>query len=216
MNHLDKIDELYSDVPYMNRRRADLVRDLFIQNNIRDVIEIGFAHGKSSAYIAAILEEQGEGHLSTFDLVKARDRKPNIEGILRKLDLSHRVTPFFAKRSYTWDLQRLITANPRPQFDFCFFDGGHTWDNTGFGVLLIDMLLRPGGLILLEDMDWTIAASKHFQNNPQQMKRYDMDERATPAVRHVWNNILPHLGYVQIREYPQFDLGLAQKPVTSR
>lgn len=213
MTHLDKVDELFGDIPYMTRPRADLIKDLVTQHQLRDMIEIGFFHGKSSAYIAAILEDQGEGHLTTFDLIKARDKSPNIEELLRKLDLSHRVTPFFAKRSYTWELQRLINSDNRPQFDFCFFDGGHTWDNTGFGVLLIDMLLRPGGFILLDDMDWTINGSKHYQNNPRQMKPYDADEREAPAVRRVWESILPHLGYEHIAEYPEFSLGLARKLV---
>lgn len=211
MTYLDKVDAHFEGIPYMKRPRADLVKDLITQNNVRDVIEIGFYHGKSSAYIAAILEDQDAGHLTTFDLVKAREKSPNIEEILSTLGLSHRVTPLFAKRSYTWELQRLIMANPRPQFDFCFFDGGHTWDNTGFGVLLIDMLLRPGGLILLDDMDWTLEGSSHYQNNPRLLKPYDQDERDTPAVRRVWDSILPHLNYEYVQEYPEFDLGLARK-----
>ncbi|MEE2946055.1 MAG: class I SAM-dependent methyltransferase [Pseudomonadota bacterium] len=211
MSHLDKVDELFGDIPYMTRPRANLVKDLITQHQLRDIIEIGFFHGKSSAYIAAILEDQGAGHLTTFDLVRAREKTPNIEDLLKGLDLSHRVTPFFAKRSYTWELQRLINSENRPQFDFCFFDGGHTWDNTGFGVLLIDMLLRPGGFILLDDMDWTIDGSKYYQQNPKKMKPYDADERAVPAVRRVWDSILPHLGYEHVAEYPQFELGLARK-----
>lgn len=213
MSHLDIVDEHYADTPYMTRSRANLVKAIIEDNNAKDIIEVGFFHGKSSCYIAAILEDQDAGHLSTFDLSKARDKEPNIEEMLAKTGLSHRVTPFFAKRSYTWELQRLITASPRPQFDFCFFDGGHTWDNTGFGVLLIDMLLRPGGLILLDDMDWTIGGSQYYQNNPGRMKPYDMDEREAPAVRRVWETILPHLGYEQVCEYREFQLGLARKKI---
>jgi len=211
MSTFDKIDTLYGDLPYMSRPKADFLRDLFLQNNLRDVMEIGFFHGKSSAYIAAILEEQNAGHLTTFDLASARRKEPNIEELLTHLDLSHRVTPFFAKRSYTWELQRLITTTPRPQFDFCFFDGGHTWDTTGFGVVLVDMLLRPGGLILLDDMDWTMEGSKYYQNNPAQMRPYDRDERQTPAVRRIWDTLLPHLGYEYVKEFPDYEMGLVRK-----
>jgi len=211
MSTFDKIDTLYGDLPYMSRPKADFLRDLFLQNNLRDVMEIGFFHGKSSAYIAAILEEQNAGHLTTFDLASARRKEPNIEELLTHLDLSHRVTPFFAKRSYTWELQRLIATTPRPQFDFCFFDGGHTWDTTGFGVVLVDMLLRPGGLILLDDMDWTMEGSQYYQNNPDQMRPYDRDERQTPAVRRIWDTLLPHLGYEHVKEFPDYEMGLVRK-----
>ncbi len=213
MSHLDRIDELFSDLPYMNRARADVVQSIIQDNNFGDVIEVGFYHGKSSAYIAAILEDQDRGHLSTFDLLTARKKDPNIDDVLSRAGLSHRVTPFFAKRSYTWELQRLINANPRPQFDFCFFDGGHTWDSTGFGVTLIDMLLRPGGMILLDDMDWTIGGSRYYVENPQLMKPYDADERAASSVRLVWDSILPHLGYEQVREYPEYQFGLLRKNI---
>ncbi len=122
------------------------------------------------------------------------------------------MTVYYCKRSYTWELQRLISAKDRPQFDFCYFDGGHTWDLTGFGVLLVDMLLRPGGVILLDDMDWSIARSPHYKRNEHLTKRYDQDEVDSKPVRLVWDTILKHLGYEHIREYPEQKWGLARKP----
>ncbi len=211
MSKADLIDAKFGDVPYMDRQRAEILRDIITENNVHDVIEIGFYQGKSSAYIGSILEDQNAGHLSTIDLATARKHSPNIEDILDQSGLSHRVTPFFAKRSYTWELQRLINANPRPQFDLCYFDGGHTWDSTGFGVLLIDMLLRPGGLLLLDDMDWAIGTSRYYENNPKLANRYDPDEAASQSVRLVWDSILPHLGYEHVREYPEYQYGLARK-----
>ncbi|MDC0739511.1 class I SAM-dependent methyltransferase [Cognatishimia sp. SS12] len=211
MTTIETVDTLLADLPYMNRARAELLRDIFAENDVKDVLEIGFYHGKSSAFIAAILEEQDAGHLTTVDLATARNNTPNIEEVLNKTDLSHRVTPLFAHRSYTWDLQRLISARPRPQFDFCYFDGGHTWDSTGFGVLLVDMLLRPGGLLLLDDMDWSISTSAYYERTPHLTKKYDADEQAALPVRRVWDLILPHLGYERIREYPAYQYGLARK-----
>ena len=67
------------------------------------------------------------------------------------------MTPILPFRSFTWELQKLIAQVPRPRFDLCYFDGGHTWDNTGFGVLLVDILLRPGGILVLDDMNWSFG-----------------------------------------------------------
>jgi len=213
MSKFDLVDELFNDIPYMRRFEAEILRGIFAEERPQKVIEVGFFQGKSSAFIGAMLEDAGgDGHLVTLDMATARRREPNIEALLQKAGLGHRVTPLYCKRSYTWELQRLISMPDRPQFDFCYFDGGHTWDLTGFGVLLIDMLLRPGGLILLDDMDWTMRRSKHYQSRPEQLAKFDDDEVDAMPVRLVWDTILRHLGYEQVREYPDAHWGLARKP----
>ena len=212
MAKFELVQSLFGDVPYMRNEQASILRDLIISEGARDILEVGFYRGKSSAYIAAILEDIGAGSLATFDMESARRHSPNIETILEKTGLSHRVTPFFCKRSYTWELQRLINASDRPQFDFCYFDGGHTWDLTGFGVVLVDILLRPGGVILLDNMDWSMSRSPHYRKNPQMTKRYDQDEVDSKPVRMVWDTILTHFGYEHIREYKDQQWGLARKP----
>ena len=196
----------------MRVEQAEIIRDLILAEDAQDIIEIGFFKGKSSAYIAATLEDRGSGSLATFDMRSAANHEPNIETLLEKTNLSHRVTPYYCKRSYTWELQRLISAPERPQFDFCYFDGWHTWDTSGFGVILIDMLLRPGGLILLDDMNWSIARSPHYQKNPKLSQRYDEDEKTSQPVRLIWDTVLKHFGYEHVREYPSENWGLARKP----
>ncbi len=211
MSKFDLVEKLFEDVPYMRAAQAKVLRELIVAENARDILEIGFYQGKSSAYIAATLEDQGEGNLTTFDMVSARNHSPNIETVLEKTGLSDRVTIFYSKRSYTWELQRLINSDERPSFDFCYFDGGHTWDTSGFGLTLVDMLMRPGGLILLDDMDWSIANSPFFKKNPRMASRFDDDEQTAHPVRLIWDTILPHLGYEHVREYPDQDWGLARK-----
>lgn len=211
MSKFELVEKLFENVPYMRSSQAKILADLIASEGARDIIEIGFYQGKSSAYIAAILEDLGEGSLSTFDLASAQQHSPNIETLLEKTGLSHRVSIFYSKRSYTWELQRLINAPVRPSFDFCYFDGGHTWDTSGLGVTLIDMLLRPGGLILLDDMDWSISKSPHYRKNAHQSKKYDQDEKDARPVRLIWDTILPHLGYEHVREYPDQGWGLARK-----
>jgi len=213
MSKFDLVQELFDDIPYMRHREAGILRDLIDEKRPRRLLELGFYHGKSSAYIAAILEDLGiDGHLVTLDLTAAQGRQPNIEELLSRTGLTHRVTPLFCKRSYTWELQRMISAAERPRFDFCYLDGGHTWDVTGFGVLLIDMLLCPGGLLLLDDMDWMMRTSEYHQSQPGSLAGFDEDEIDAKPVRIVWDTILKHLGYEQVREYPKAHWGLARKP----
>lgn len=188
-------------VRYMREAQAARLRDHMRRQKVRDVLEVGFFQGKSSAYIAAVLEEMGAGHLTTIDREHARDKSPNIHDCLERTGLSHRVTPVFAERSYTWEMARMIEARPRPQFDLCYFDGGHTWDMTGFGLLLVDMLMRPGGWIVFDDVDWTIEGSiaQAPGRKASQFDRYSDDEKSAKPVRMVVERLAPHLGYKPVR-----------------
>ena len=214
MSNIENVKTLFGDLPYMRHRQAMLIRDLIIEHGARDILEIGFYHGKSSAYIAAILEDLGEGHLVTIDRQSVRNREPNIEQVLATLGLGHRVTPIYAQRSYTWEMAKMIQAKPPPQFDFCYFDGGHTWDGTGFGFILVDLLLRPGGWIVFDDIPWTIeAAMQNRTKTPRHWRKFGADEAATPAVKLVFDQLVPHLGYTNKRIINNGQWGIARKPL---
>lgn len=215
MDHFDKVTATYGDLPYMQHTQAKILRDLIVKNDARDILEIGFFHGKSSAYFAAILEDLNRGHLVTIDLAAARNREPNIDQMLDSLGLAERATPIYAHRSYTWELAKMIRTEPRPAFDFCYFDGGHTWDNTGFGFALVDMLLKPGGWIVFDDIRWTIDAA--MENRAGALPRFwqacSQDERETAAVQLVFESMVPHLGYTDQRYLHKGRWGIARKPL---
>lgn len=211
-SRFDAITGRYSKLPYMVESQARVLRELITTHDCRDILEVGFYHGKSSLYIAAMLEDLDRGHLVTIDRDSAATRTPNIRDLLEATGLGHRVTPTFAFRSFTWELQRLISQTPRPSFDLCYFDGGHTWDETGFGVLLVDLLLRPGGILVLDDLNWSVASSAYYQRTPKRAAAFSPDEAATPGVRRTWELILPHLGYEYLEERQDFAWGIARKP----
>lgn len=60
---------------------------------------------------------------------------------------------------------RILRDSPKMEFEFVFIDGGHTWDVTGFAFFLADRMLRPGGWILFDDLDWTIRASRSLTDS---------------------------------------------------
>lgn len=213
MSKFDHVESLYGDLQYMRHSQASLIRKFIVENDAEDILEIGFFHGKSSAYIGAILEDLGRGHLVTIDMESAKARKPNIEDLLSALSLEHRVTPLYAHRSFTWELAKMIREENGPRFDLCYFDGDHTWDGTGFGFFLVDVLLRPGGWIIFDDLKWTMKASmKDRENSPRQWLACDEEEQATPAIQMVFDYLVPHLGYTNLRIANNGWWGIAQKP----
>jgi predicted O-methyltransferase YrrM len=213
MSNFENVTATFGDLQYMIHQDAMFIRDFIIKNDVRDILEIGFFHGKSSAYFAAILEDMGRGHLVTIDRKTARQREPNIEHVLSTLGLTHRVTPVYSERSYTWEMGKMIRERSRPQFDLCYFDGEHTWDGTGFGFLLVDMLLRPGGWVIFDDLKWTVAAAVNdLTQAPRSWRACSEDERATPGVKMVFDLLVPHLGYTHRRTAKNGWWGIAQKP----
>lgn len=207
---IEKVRDYVGKLPYLKFAQAQKIARLINENAIRNCLELGFFHGVSTAYIAAALKANGGGHLTTVDKAGARDRSPNVDKILADLDLSDYVTVHYEPRSYTWRLMKLIEA--RGTFDFCYIDGAHSWDADGFAFFLVEKLLRPGGWLLFDDLDWT-----HEQHMlrvapkvPDWLARIPEEEMKTPQVRKVWELLVkPHPAFGNFREDGSW--GIAQK-----
>lgn len=204
----------YRNIPYMGFRQANYLRTLISENGYEDLLELGFFHGKSSLLLAAILEEQGKGHLTTLDLNSAKTREPNIDTLLLEEGLSHRVTAVYCFRSYTWELMQQIRMNPSARYDFCYLDGGHTLDNTGLGFFLVDRLLRVGGTIVFDDLDWSLNTSPAYLEGIAAgndiYANYCPVEKSTPAVRLVFEHLVQSANY-QCDINTELGWGIARK-----
>ena len=65
------------------------------------------------------------------------------------------------KDSYTYSLKVLLRQprSQRPTFDYVYIDGAHEWHHDGFAFLLLDKMLNVGGVVELDDYDWSISNS---------------------------------------------------------
>lgn len=211
---LESVSEKYRHIPYMGFKKANFIREKINENDYSDLLELGFFHGKSSLLLASILEERKKGHLTTIDLHSAKERKPNIETLLNAEGLTHRVTPLYCTRSYNWELIQQIQSDPTPRYDFCYLDGGHTLDHTGLGFFLVDKLLRVGGTIVFDDLDWTLSNNPVYREKLAEgvdiYAEYSESEKNTPAVKMVFENLVGSSGY-QCETVEEFGWGIAQK-----
>ena len=211
----DQIDKHLEGLPYISSSRARTLYDFVIENECRDILELGFAHGKSSCYLGAAVEELGSGSVLTMDLERSRERSPNIETLLKQTGLNGWVQPVYATRSFTWELLKIIEAGTvdgrcRPRFDFCFLDAGHTWDVTGFAFFLVEKLLRPRGWLLFDDLTWTMARSKNPKVQ-EQAARLSEEEATTAQVEKVFTLLVEtHSAFGNCSIYRD-DWGWAQK-----
>lgn len=213
----DQIDRHLEGVPIISSSRARSLYDFVVENECRDILELGFAHGKSTCYLAAAVQELGSGSVLTLDRESARRRSPNIETLLEQTGLSDWVQPVYANRSHTWELMKVIEAATvdgrcRPRFDFCFLDDAHTWDVTGFGFFLVEKLLRPGGWLLFDDLRWTMAGSPS-PSIRQQAARLSKEEATTAQVGKVFSLLVETHSEFGNFKIDKRDWGWAQKLV---
>lgn len=162
IHELPALQKLIGDVgggtsPVRGKELYDWVR----RTRPTDCLELGFAHGVSTLYIAGALESSGQGRLTSIDREVVRDFQPSAVEMIERAGLSHRAQLVHEATSYNWFLHGMLRRQTRdgvctPCYDFVFLDGAHTWEDDGLAFFLVDKLLRPGGWILFDDLDWRL------------------------------------------------------------
>jgi predicted O-methyltransferase YrrM len=207
MDAIETVNAAFGNVPYMLGCQAVVLRNMIVSTGLRSVLELGCAHGKGTCYLAAIMEERGgTGQVTTLDKTSCLSQEPNVHQMLAALNLAHRVSVILEPRSFTMALLKMFDHPSRPKFDLCFFDGGHSWDETGYAFLLIDKLLTPGAWVIFDDLNWTMADAPSVAN-----ATHPEVERRMRQVRKVWEILVPEANYINRRE-TALGWGIAQKP----
>jgi predicted O-methyltransferase YrrM len=135
---------------------ADVLRDLLLAENARTVVEIGLAYGSSALAIAEALTS------------------PGTEGA------AHVIIDAFQDQFHDTGWNTIIAAGltdvcslrrERSQFvlarlaaegfvaDAAFVDGSHIFHNVFVDLFFLRELVRPGGLIVLDDCRWPSVAT---------------------------------------------------------
>jgi predicted O-methyltransferase YrrM len=168
----------------------------------RDCLELGVGHGVGALYVGAALEANGLGTLTSVDRVNARSRQPEAGELIEQAGLGHRVNVVYEETSYTWFLHDVLRTQLagdgeiEARYDFVLIDGSHTWDVDALAYSLTDRLLRPGGWILFDDLDWKL--DERWAGIPAH-------QRSLAQVAEIWELlVLTHPDYDQFRSDGQW------------
>ena len=190
MTALAEVEAALADIPFMSADQGRVVYEHVRATQPREALELGTAHGAGAAYIAAALEPGAR--LTTVDFAGATYDPPP-EAVLARAGLTGRVEIVREFSSYTWWLKEQIEArsdvdgNVEPRFDFVYLDGAKNWTVDGLAVVLVEKLLRPGGWLLMADLDWTYGAAADRAATDGVVHRELSDrERTTPHMRAVF------------------------------
>ena len=186
----DIVRSKLAGIPYIEPERAEILFNFILENQPENCLELGFAHGVSSCFIAAALDEVGNGHLTTVDLIHAMKwQKPSIEQLLSNTGLENWVTIVRENTTYNWFLMKMIERQSsenlcKPIYDFCFIDGPKNWTIDSSAFFLVDKLLREGGWILFDDYGWTYGDREYMYGiNLEDMGE---DELSTPHIKQIF------------------------------
>jgi len=191
-------------LPHTNSRRGRTLYQHIRNSRPETLLEMGTARGGSAVFIAAALQANGAGHLTSVDSLRWQRRDPSPHDVIEKAGLGDWVTFDASYSTYTWYLKTQIekhlgrSGNVQPIYDFIFLDGAKNWSTDGLAVVLAERLLRPGGWLLLDDLGWSYAnnvkTSQHYGLKIDQLSDQERDE---PHLRAIFDLL--------IRTNPAFD-----------
>jgi predicted O-methyltransferase YrrM len=197
----DAVARAVAGVPFMAPEQGRIVYDHVRRSGARDVLELGTAHGVGAAYLAA-----AGAQVTTVDFAgSAYDPAP--EDVLARAGVADRVTIVREFSSYTWWLKERVAersdaqGNVAPLYDFVYLDGAKNWTIDGLAVVLVEKLLRPGGWLLLDDLDWTYAQDPHREATDGIVHReLSQPERTQPHLRAVFELIVAqHPSFTELK-----------------
>ncbi|MDP8247069.1 MAG: class I SAM-dependent methyltransferase [Candidatus Tritonobacter lacicola] len=140
----------------------EAVRDIYhfiIKNRLRSCIELGTCFGTTACAMAAAVEEIGGGRVVAVDKHLHQPINPKV--IINHIGLAENAIEIVIDElGYNWYLADLIRKQShcgvvcKPIFDFCLLDGAHEWECDALAFYLVAKLLKPGGWIAIDDINF--------------------------------------------------------------
>ncbi|NJK63975.1 MAG: class I SAM-dependent methyltransferase [Synechococcaceae cyanobacterium SM2_3_1] len=215
------ISAMVGHVPFITRKNGQFLYDLIIREQVKNILELGFAHGTATCYMAAALQELGEGSIVAVDLIEAKNSLPLAEDQLEKVGLSEFATVIRMQTGYTWFLHDDIVRNTSNDtcdevYDLCVIDGAKNWTIDTAAFFLVDKLLRKNGWIIFDDYNWTYASADNKRDSTDGITHRSLSqaEQEIPHIREIFELLVkqhPHYGNLLVLEGD--DWALAQKTV---
>jgi predicted O-methyltransferase YrrM len=153
---------------------CDQYFDLITEHGFRDVLEIGTLYGQSTLFLAEAARKHG-GHVTTVDLRLSERQWINKEPIT---DI-HEVAERLISEAGLSDVVEFIAGNSNDvlpalaktgkKFDFILIDGSHDYPVALLDFINADRLVKPGGIIAMDDVGAGTARRENFNGGPNRI-----------------------------------------------
>ena len=217
--NFQEIHSQISHLPFIDAKNARILFDFIRENNLKNVLELGIAHGKSSCYIAAALENIENSSLTCVDLLAVADHfQPSAEQLFEKFGFNvdvHRM-----ESGYNWflhdEIKKQTDGNKacKPKYDLIIIDGPKNWTIDTSSFFLCEKLLNQNGWIVWDDYHWTYAKANESRDSTDGITHRQLSEQelTTPHIKEIFELcVLQHPQFGNFRVYEDSDWAWAQK-----
>jgi hypothetical protein len=110
--NLVDLDAKIGSLPATSTEQCHRLYEFVLTNPVSQILELGFAHGKSSVYMAAALADKGSALVTTIDLRGAHSCKPSILEVAAMTALAPCINPIFnpifSDVGSAWEMGKMI------------------------------------------------------------------------------------------------------------
>lgn len=159
---LEKLsDPRFATISQPSIHALDLARRVLADNPAPLLCEVGVGLGATSIELCKLLDHRGEIWFFDFE-----EKLAELAADLVAAGFANFRTFGNSRRtfdSYAWtlamQLRRRRAAGGQGFIDLAYLDGAHTFFHDAPATVCLKEMLRPGGYLLMDDYDWTIAVS---------------------------------------------------------
>lgn len=219
-----KFEEIFArvgHVPYISKDHGRYLYDLILDQKLTSILELGIAHGTATCYMAAALQELGQGCITAVDLVDV-GFQPTAESQLKRNGLEAYVNIHRMKSGYTWFLHDEIARHTKEDqcaeiYDLCIIDGPKNWTIDGAAFFFADKLLRKDGWMIFDDYHWTYASVRREEVVTDGISHRSMSEveLKTPQIRQVFQLLVKQHPSYGVLKVMNESWGMAQKTMSA-
>lgn len=210
-----RLVELVADTPWMTPYQGRKVWDHIRTNRPEVLLDVGTCYGTSAAYMAGACKANGIGRIVTVDSGQFDDQVDIVtwcRALWDRCEVGDLIEPVRISHSnYAWWLMEQVSKRTKrgvcnPIYDFVYLDGAKWLTLDSAAVIFIEQLLRPGGWLLMDDLDWSYAEHpEHVPtvNYPQTQTSYSFsqDEMTEPHLRAVFDLVVKrHAAFTDFQE----------------
>ena len=184
-------------VRWMSLQQGARITEIIQAHRLKRCLEIGTVHGVGACFMAAAVGE--EGSVTTVDIQR---RPPDAHECANRCGIPiERIEMIVDPLGSSWVLNEMHNAGR--EFDFVYIDGRHVMENIICDFFQSMLILRPGGWLAFDDLDWHHNASPD-SGDPQREKwlsKYPDSWRTLKHVREVAEKFVkPHRDVTNVFE----------------
>lgn len=157
------LDEICNEIPFTHQRACHLLYHLVTRFSQPEVVEVACGYGKATIYLAAAAKLQ-EGFVRSVDLDKPLWEGKSAKDLLHQAELMDVCDINFGLDA-RWYLLELFSQRPGLWIDLAYIDATHTIEVDSFVALALWTHLRPGGILVFDDLNWIPMIHAENVNN---------------------------------------------------